>query len=231
MSQPFLVADRPREKLWSKGARALGTNELLAVILGTGTGGLSALDLANRLLALGGGVQGLSRMEPLMMASLPGLKTAKAARVSAVFELGRRAQEISPGPESGPWTSPAAVARYLMPRFSDLHVENFGALYLDVRHRLKHEAVLFTGTLDGSLVHPRELFREAVLARASSLIVFHDHPSGDPSPSEEDHRLTRRLDEAGSVMGIELLDHLILGRGRFYSFQADAKLRRRPAVT
>lgn len=224
MAWPCIVADRPREKLWDKGASALGVNELLAIVLGTGAMGTSATELANELLALAGGLHGLSRMEPLMMTTLAGLKTAKAARVAAVFELARRVQ--LPAPDTGVpvWTSPMAVARYLMPRIGDVEVEQFGALYLDVRHRLKHEAVLFTGTLDGSLVHPRELFREAVLARAASLIVFHNHPSGDPTPSVEDDRLTSRLRKAAAVMGVELVDHLILARGRFYSFQQAGRL-------
>jgi DNA repair protein RadC len=115
--------------------------------------------------------------------------------------------------------TPAEAAQYLLPRYGTKPVETFGLLALDVRHRLKREAVISVGCLTASLVHPREVFQEAVVSRAAALILFHNHPSGDPEPSGEDAALTRRLAAAGSLMGIEILDHLVLGAGRFVSLK------------
>jgi len=115
--------------------------------------------------------------------------------------------------------TPGESARYLLPRYGARPVETFGILALDVRHRLKREAVISVGCLTSSLVHPREVFQEAVVARAAALVLFHNHPSGDPEPSAEDIALTRRLSSAGTLMGIEVLDHLVLGAGRYASLK------------
>ena len=115
--------------------------------------------------------------------------------------------------------TPDESARYLLPRYGARPVETFGLLALDVRHRLKHEAVVSVGCLTSSLVHPREVFQEAVVCRAAALVLFHNHPSGDPEPSAEDVSLTRRLAAAGELMGIEVLDHVVLGAGRYVSLK------------
>jgi DNA repair protein RadC len=143
---------------------------------------------------------------------------ARAARIAAALELGARlATERA---ERAPvLRSPAECARHLLPRYSSRAVETFGILALDVRHRLRHEAEISVGCLTSSLVHPREVFREALTARAAALVLFHNHPSGDPEPSAEDVSLTRRLVAAGRLMGIEVLDHLVLGAGRFVSLK------------
>ena len=212
------LLDRPREKLLMFGADGLGTNELLAVILGTGTKNVSALELANQILRAVGGLKGLARLCPEELARLRGLKEARAARVLASLELGRRviSEPESPRPS---FRTPEDAGRYLLPRFSFKPVEEFGVLALDTRNRLKKLRVISKGSLNGSLVHPREVYREAVTLRAAGLILFHNHPSGDPTPSREDLELTRRLREAGRIMGIEILDHIILGAGRFLSFK------------
>jgi DNA repair protein RadC len=210
--------DRPREKLLRLGAEGLGTNELLAVVLGTGTINQSALELANQILGAVGGLKGLARWSPEELAGLRGLKEARVARVLASLELGRRviSEPESPRPS---FRVPEDAGRYLLPRFSLKPVEEFGVLVLDTRNRLKKLRVISKGSLNGSLVHPREVYREAVTLRAAGLILFHNHPSGDPTPSREDLELTRRLREAGKIMGIEILDHIILGAGRFLSFK------------
>jgi DNA repair protein RadC len=217
-SWDLALEDRPREKLLARGAEVLGTNELLAVVLGTGTHRLSALELANEILSSTGGLSGLADLSPNGLARLKGLKTARTARLVAALELGRRL--LSEPAESRPvFRTPEDVGRYLLPRFGAKPVEEFGLLILDTRNRLKRLQVISRGSLNGSLVHPREVFREAVALQAAGLVLFHNHPSGDPSPSQEDLSLTRRLREAGHIMGIEVLDHVIVGWGRCVSLK------------
>jgi DNA repair protein RadC len=210
--------DRPREKLLARGAEVLGTNELLAVVLGTGTRSLSALELANQILSSAGGLAGLARSSPDSLARLRGLKAARTARLVAALELGRRVL-TEPAERRPHFRTPDDVGRYLLPRFGAKPVEEFGVLVLDTRNRLKRLQVISRGSLNGSLVHPREVFREAVSLQAAGLILFHNHPSGDPTPSREDLELTRRLKKAGGIMGIEVLDHVILGQGRYTSLK------------
>lgn len=196
----------------------LGSNELLAVLLGTGTRRVSALELANQILRLSGGLRGLAGVSPGALVRLKGLKRARAAQVMAALELGRRAvaEPESPRPV---FRTPDDAGRFLLPRFSIKPVEEFGLLVLDTRNRLKNLHVISKGSLNGSLVHPREVFRQAVSLQAAGIILFHNHPSGDPTPSREDLELTRRLREAGRIMGIEVLDHIILGSGRYLSLK------------
>ena len=210
--------DRPREKLLARGAEVLGTNELLAVVLGTGTPRLSALELANEILSSAGGLTGLAHLSPNGMARLKGLKTARTTRLVAALELGRR-MLTEPSEPRPIFRTPDDAGKYLLPRFGAKPVEEFGLLILDTRNRLKRLQIISRGSLNGSLVHPREVFREAVALQAAGLVLFHNHPSGDPTPSREDQSLTRRLREAGNIMGIEVLDHVIVGRGRFVSLK------------
>jgi DNA repair protein RadC len=208
--------ERPRERLARHGASALSSRELLALLVGTGTRGVSALDLAEGL--LGTGLHELAARSLGELEQTPGLGRAKGARVLAALELGARL--ASGGPLPGPsFHTPPESARYLLPRYGTRPVETFGILALDVRHKLKREAVISVGCLTSSVVHPREVFQEAVVARAAALILFHNHPSGDPEPSPEDVALTRRLVAAGALMGIEVLDHLVLGAGRYVSLK------------
>jgi len=208
--------ERPRERLARLGAAALSSRELLAVLLGTGARGRSALALADDLLT--GGVRSLASASLHELAATPGLGRAKAGRVLAALEIGARL--LSDTGSSAPvFRSPEETGRYLLPRYSARPVETFGLLALDVRHRLRREAVVSVGCLTASLVHPREVFQEAVVSRAAALVLFHNHPSGDPEPSAEDLALTRRLAAAGTLMGIEVLDHLVLGAGRFVSLK------------
>lgn len=208
--------ERPRERLARHGAPALSSRELLALLVGTGSRRTSVLDLADSLLA--SGLRGLAGRSLGELEAVPGLGRAKATRVLAALELGVRLASEGRGPMPCLRT-PEDSARYLLPRYGARPVETFGLLALDVRHRLKKEAVVSVGCLTSSLVHPREVFQEAVVARAAALILFHNHPSGDPEPSAEDIALTRRLASAGTLMGIEILDHVILGAGRFVSLK------------
>ena len=209
-------AERPRERLARHGAAALSNRELLAVLLGTGTRRDSVLDVASRLQSAG--LHQLAARTLPELAAERGVGAAKAARVLAALELGARV--ASHGGASAPLLkTPEDAARHVLARYAARPVETFGLLALDVRHRLRREAVISVGCLTSSLVHPREVFQEAVLARAAAIVLFHNHPSGDPEPSADDLALTRRLAAAGSLMGIEVLDHLVLGAGRYVSLK------------
>ena len=215
--------DRPREKLARFGAAALGDNELVAIVLGQGPARASALDLANALLASAGGVEGLTRVRHEDLVSLRGIGRARAAQVLAAVELGRRSVTRS-SRERVQVTSPRSVAEYLMPQYGNRPVEQFGVLLLDTKHKVLRATVLSVGTLDASIVHPREIFREATAGGAAAVVLFHNHPSGDPEPSREDRRLTERLIAAGVVMGIDVLDHIILGDACYFSFREKGTL-------
>lgn len=211
------VHDRPREKLERLGPSALGDNELLAIVIGHGRANVSALDLANALLA-SGGLRALVRARHGELRRLPGIGAARAAQVLAAIELGRRsaARLDEDRPQLN---SPRRVAEYLLPQFGSRPVEQFGVLLLDTKQRVLRASVLSVGTVDASIVHPREVFREATAAGAAALVLFHNHPSGDPEPSDDDVRLTDRLAAAGVLMGIHVLDHVILADAKYYSFR------------
>ena len=215
--------DRPREKLQRLGAGALGDNELVAIVLGNGQAHASALDLANSVLATSGVVDGLARAAPDDLLRIPGIGAARAAQVLAAVELGRRTLTRA-GRQRVQVTSPRAVAELLLPLYGNRPVEQFGVVLLDTKHRVMRTKVVTVGTLDASLVHPREVFREATAAGAAAIVVFHNHPSGDPEPSEEDVVLTHRLIAAGVVLGIDVLDHVILANVRYYSMKEAEQL-------
>jgi DNA repair protein RadC len=214
------AADRPREKLTRVGAVALGDTELVALVLGSGTRTRSALDLAHEVLRAAGGADGLLRLELDELRAIRGVGAARAARLLAAMELGRRALVRQAG-DRPQFRTPEDLALYLMPLYSGHRVERFGALLLDSRLRLIRATVIASGTSDGVNVEPRDLYREALLASATHVVAFHNHPSGDPSPSSADRALTARLMDAGRVLGITFLDHVILGAGRFFSFKAE----------
>jgi DNA repair protein RadC len=212
--------DRPREKLRQHGASALGDNELVAIIVGNGQANASALDLANAILVGTGGVEGLARAMPDDLTRVPGIGSARAAQVLAAVELGRRTLTRA-GRRRVQVTGPRTVAELLLPIYGNRPVEQFGVVLLDTKHRVMRTTVVTVGTLDASIVHPREIFREATAAGAAAIVVFHNHPSGDPDPSTEDIALTRRLTAAGVLMGIEVLDHVILANVRYCSMKEE----------
>jgi DNA repair protein RadC len=210
-------AERPRERLAQCGVSALASRELVALLLGTGAVGVSALDLADDLLR--DGLRELGGRSLDELERQPGLGRAKAARLLAALELGARAASDALNPRPI-FRTPEEAARYLLPRYGLRPVEVFGVLALDVRHRLRREVVVSMGSVNGSVVHPREVFSLAISSRASGVLLFHNHPSGDPEPSSDDLALTRRLASAGGLIGIDVLDHLILGAGRFVSLKS-----------
>lgn len=215
--------DRPREKLARVGAGALGTNELVAIVLGQGRPRASALDLANAVVDAAGGVAGLARTAHGDLTRIPGIGAARAAQVLAAVELGRRTVAHA-AHDRAQVTSPRAVAEFLLPQYGNRRVEQFGVLLLDTKHRVLRSTVLSVGTLDASIVHPREIFREAVTGGAAAIVLFHNHPSGDPEPSLDDTRLTERLIAAGLLMGIDVIDHIILGDARYFSYREKGTL-------
>lgn len=210
--------ERPRERLARAGEGALSTAELLAIILRTGVGGENVLALASRLLARYNGLPGLARASFAELQAEKGLGTAKTAQLKAALELGRRMLLASPE-DRFIVRSPADVAQLLMAEMAHLDQEHFRALYLDSRNRLLGSDTLYVGSLNASHIRVGEVFREAVKRNCASLIVAHNHPSGDPTPSPEDIEVTRQLVAAGNLLGIEVLDHLIVGRQRFVSLR------------
>jgi DNA repair protein RadC len=215
--------DRPREKLSRLGAAALGDNELLAIVVGSGSYRANALALANKLLESTGGLHGLPRISVDDLRRLKGMGPAKATQVMAAIELGRRTLLRCP-PVRVRFSSPREVANHLLPQYGARPVEQFGVVLLDTKHRLLRTSIISVGTLDSSPAHPREIFREATSASAAAIVLFHNHPSGDPAPSRDDLELTRRLVQAGELMGVEVLDHIVLADTRYFSFKEAGKL-------
>ena len=215
--------DRPREKLVRLGAAGLGDNELLAVVLGNGARQTDALMVANAILEVAGGLHGVPRIGHEDLRRVHGVGTAKAAQVLAAIELGRRTLVRRPGQRTQ-FASPRDMATFLLPQFGARSVEQFGVVLLDTKHRLLRTTLVSVGTLDSSPAHPREVFREATTASAAAVVLFHNHPSGDPRPSEEDCDLTGRLVEAGRIIGIRVLDHIILADTKYFSFKEAGRL-------
>ena len=217
------VHDRPREKLLRLGAAGLGDNELMAIVVGSGSRRANALALANDILEISGGLHGMPRTSVDELRKLDGMGTAKAAQVLAAVELGRRTLLRCPSARLQ-FVNPRDAAAYLLPQFGSRPVEQFGLMMLDTKHRLIRTSVVSVGTLDSSPAHPREIFREAASACAAAIVLFHNHPSGDPAPSRDDIELTRRLVQAGEIMGIDVIDHVILADTRYFSFREAGRL-------
>jgi DNA repair protein RadC len=210
--------DRPRERLWSLGPAVLTATELLAVIVGTGLGGRSALDVAAVLLEVSeGSLRRLARRPRAELLRAEGIGPAKAARLLAAFELGARlAREERP--PALRIREPEDVVRLFDGRLRDLQVEEFHLLALDSQSQVLREVLITRGLLNSSLVHPREVFRAAIAEAAAGIIVVHNHPSGDPTPSVEDRTVTRQLAEAGRLLDLPLYDHVVIAGDRYVSF-------------
>ena len=214
------VVDRPRERLARVGAEALGDNELIALVLGSGTRSRGALVVAQDVIQAAGEAQGLLRIGIDELCRVPGVGQSRAARLLAAVELGRRTL-FGDRSERPQMLSTKDVADYLGPRYAGFGVERFGVMLLDQKQRVIRSVILSTGTVEASVSHPRDLFRVAMLASASYVVAFHNHPSGDPAPSIQDRNMTKRLHVAGELIGISLMDHIILGGKTFFSFRAE----------
>jgi DNA repair protein RadC len=211
--------ERPRERLRDHGAQTLSAAELLAIVVGTGGGaGRSALSVGHAVLAsCEGSLRRLSSQPVASLTALPGVGTARAVAIHAALELGRR-MAAEAREEGAPVRSPRDVFDLFAARLEDLPVEEFHVAVLDSQHRLERDVTVTRGILNSSLVHPREVFREAIAERAAAIILVHNHPSGDPTPSADDRLVTEQLVAAGKLLDIPVHDHVIVGRGRYTSF-------------
>jgi len=211
-------SERPRERLLEYGVGALSTAELLAIILRTGTKDENVILLAHRLLARFGNLAGLVQASMAEMVAERGLGPAKVAQLKAALELGRRM--LVESPEERPQIrAPADAANLVMTEMGVLEQEQLRVILLDTKNRVLSTPTIYVGSLNTSMIRVGELFREAIRANCASLIVVHNHPSGDPTPSPEDVAVTRQIAEAGKLLDIDVLDHLIIGRQRFVSLK------------
>lgn len=216
-------SDAPRERLAALGAEALSDAELLALLLRTGTARRSARDVAQALLHRHGGLRGLARAPLADLRSEAGIADAKAATLLAAFELGRRIASLRLRP-GDPIRSPADVYRHFHPLLRDAPHERFLVVLLDGRHRVIRPVLTSQGTLTASLVHPREVFAPALREPAAAIVLVHNHPSGDPTPSREDVEVTARLAAAGDLLGIPVLDHVVVAEQGYASLRDDGAL-------
>ena len=208
----------PRERLFQLGPDALSNHEILAILLRTGIKGENVLSLAERILAEVGGLSGLGKLTVHELSQIHGLGKAKSAEVKAALELGRRS--VSVNPMSRPVVnSPQDVAHIVMEEMRYLDREHFRVVSLSTKNHVLGISPVSIGSLNSSLVHPRECFKEAIRRNSNAIILLHNHPSGDPTPSQEDIEVTRRLADGGKILGIEVLDHLIIGDNRFISLK------------
>lgn len=214
---------RPRERLLKLGVDALHERELIAVLLRTGSGKDNALELADRLLQYAEGTQGLRDISLQELTSLHGIGPGKAASLLAGMELGRRVHEVV-GKEAISVADPQTVADHFSGGLRNLKKEEFWILLVDVKCKMIHKQQISVGTINQTIIHPREVFEPAVRRFARGIILVHNHPSGDPYPSKEDRQVTRRLMEAGNIMGIDVLDHIIIGRHDFYSLRQNGDM-------
>jgi DNA repair protein RadC len=217
--------ERPRERLLKHGADRLSDAQLLAIILRTGGGGKSALDLAMEILTDLGNLRGIENAALGEFSQFKGMGNAKVAQLKAAFELGRRMLE-EPAKRGPAFSSSGDVYAYYHQRLRDLRKEVFYCAMLDAKNRISKDYCVSEGTLTNSLIHPREAFKNAIKESAASVIFVHNHPSGDPSPSREDIIITQRLMNAGEIVGIKVLDHVIIGDNTYTSMMEEGYIKK-----
>jgi len=218
MIRDYKEEDRPRERLILQGPTSLSNQELIAILLRTGTKKESVLNLSNRLLHQFEGLRLLKDASLEEIMSINGIGEAKAVQVMAAIEIGRRISNLT-FEDRYVIRSPEDGANFLMNDMRFLNQEHFVCLYLNTKNQVIHQQTIFIGSLNASIVHPREVFREAFRRSAASIVCAHNHPSGDPAPSKEDIDVTRRLVECGKMIGIDILDHLIIGDKKYVSLK------------
>jgi DNA repair protein RadC len=218
MIRDFPQDERPRERFVTNGPQSLSNHELVAILLRTGTSQESVLQLSNRLLTHFEGLRLLKSASLEEITAIKGIGNAKAIQVLAAIELGRRIANLAYD-DRYVIRSPEDGAKYMMNDMRFLSQEHFVCLYLNTKNQVIHKQTVFIGSLNASIVHPREVFKEGLKRSAASIIALHNHPSGDPAPSREDIEVTKRLVECGKIIGIELLDHLIIGENKFVSLK------------
>ncbi len=221
--QSWPEQERPRELLFSKGAQGLSDAQLLAILLRVGRTDCSAVEVAMDVLTQLQGLRGLANRSLEELCAIPGIGPAKAAQILAGVELGKRALAM-PLTEGKRIQGSQHVFDHYYPLLRDLRHEVFKAVLLDAKHTVIRDFTVSQGSLTVSIVHPREVFNVAVRESAAAIIFVHNHPSGDPEPSSEDHALTQRLMAAGEILGIRVLDHVVIGDGRYVSFADEGSM-------
>jgi len=215
------TSERPRERLQKFGVEALSAQEILALILGRGIAGESVIITAQRLLSQFGNLKGIASASVEELSQVKGIGIAKASQIKAAFELANRLDDYSAAGDKPLVKTPDDVAAVVRSKLRGKKKEHFLALLLDIRSQLIKVSEISIGSLDTSIVHPREVFKEAISASAASVIFAHNHPSGDPEASEDDIELTKRLAKAGEIVGIEVLDHIIIGDKKYLSLKRE----------
>ena len=210
--------EKPRERLFLYGAKNLSNEELLMILLKTGTKKISVKDLAGELLIKSGGIRNLKNITYPQLIQIEGIGKVKAIEILALVELSRRIEENVPLVDVLNCTSPEVIIRYFHHLFKEKKQEEFYVLYLDNKKNYLEKKRLFIGSINYSIAHPREIFKNAYLLSASFIICLHNHPSGDPTPSKEDIQITKNINEIGTLHAIFLIDHIIIGRDCYYSF-------------
>nr|WP_316571861.1 DNA repair protein RadC [Neobacillus sp. YIM B06451] len=218
MIRDYPQEERPRERFIAGGPASLSNHELIALLLRTGTKDESVLQLSNRLLSHFEGLRLLKAASLEEITAIKGIGTAKAILLMAALELGSRVANLTNN-DRYVIRSPEDGANYVMNEMRFLSQEHFVCLYLNTKNQVLHKQTIFIGSLNASIVHPREVYKEAFRRSAASIICLHNHPSGDPTPSREDIEVTKRLSECGKIIGIDLLDHLIIGENKFVSLK------------
>ncbi len=216
--------ERPRERLIAHGPAALSEAQLLAILIRNGKSGRTALDLGRELLERFGSLVGIEQASITEICALEGIGPAKAAEIKAAIELGRRYQK--PSLAGASFCSSEDVVSYYRPRLKDAKKEIFRCALLDTKNKIIREEIVSMGSLTASIVHPRDTFKAAIRESAAAVIFIHNHPSGDSKPSQEDILLTRRLVQAGEVIGIQVLDHIIIGDSSHFSFRDNGLITR-----
>jgi len=210
--------ERPRERLQKFGPEALSAQELLALVIGRGIPKKSVMSIAQELLVKFGNVRAISHATIEELSQIRGIGLAKAAQIKACFELGKR-QDLEPESIDFDIKDPQSVVKAIRASIKDKAKEHFKLILLNPRNRIIGISTISIGTLNASLVHPREVFKDAITHSAASVVLAHNHPSGDPEPSEDDIKITKKLVESGKILGIEVIDHIIIGKNNFCSYK------------
>ncbi|WP_338083457.1 RadC family protein [Fictibacillus nanhaiensis] len=218
MIKDYPLQERPRERLLQDGPESLSNYELLAILLRTGTKQMSAIQLSHHIIQHFEGLRQFKDATIGELKEINGIGPAKAVELLAAIEIGKRISRLQ-FEERYTIRSPEDGARYLMDELRFLHQEHFVCLYLNTKNQVLHKKTVFIGSLNTSIVHPREVFKEGLKRSSASIICFHNHPSGDPAPSREDIEVTKRLVECGKMLGIEVLDHIIIGDQKYVSLK------------